>query len=273
MSTVTLDLSEAGAVGIERSGRSSGNPSATWLVSCLEGTLAVSSKNDKKSFAAPVVLAIDSSGNLESRDGVSPPAWLGESEPDPADREIRDQFLRCFHPGRPVLAEIVTATEDTRDPIRRLAISALTTLGDLSYVMPLLDRMDAPAIRRDTIAALREYMVIGPDAARQLREQIVEEFGETTGPIVEKLLIGYTPEEAAQPGTLQRLVGYLEPDTPSVGMRELSLDNLMKLTGRDRLGYDPDKPEEGLENWKKLLSEGKLIPNPKPPSGNESDRP
>jgi hypothetical protein len=265
---LTLGLAATNSVGIERlSQRPYGqpaNPVATWAIYCREGTLSILQGTDKKSFDAPVVLTVNSSGTLEQRSGESPPTWVGETEPAPADLELQRQFLRAFHAGRPILADVVTATEDSQESIRRLAISALTTLGDLSYVLPLLDRKDSPSIRRDAIAALREYMSHGAEASRQAREQIMDEFGDSTGPVVEKMLIGYTPAEAADPATLRTLVGYLDPETPSVGVRELSLDNLSRLTRRDNLGYDPDQPDgNGLSNWKKLVSELKLPP----PSG------
>ena len=42
-------------------------------------------------------------------------------------------------------------------------------------------------------------------------------------------------------------------------MRELALDTLKRLTGRDDLGYDPDHPEgKGLNAWKELQRQGKL---------------
>lgn len=257
---LTLGLAATNSVGIERLSRrpygQPANPVATWAIYCREGTLSIIQGTDKKSFDAPVVLTVNSSGTLEQRPGESPPAWVGETDPAPADLELQRQFLRAFHAGRPILADVVTATEDSQESIRRLAISALTTLGDLSYVLPLLDRKDSPSIRRDAIAALREYMSRGAEATRQAREQIIDEFGDSTGPVVEKMLIGYTPTEAADPATLRKLVGFLDPETPSVGVRELSVDNLSRLTGRDNLGYDPDQPDgNGLSNWKKLVSE------------------
>jgi len=264
---LTLGLAATKSVGIERLihrpyGQPA-NPVATWAIYCREGTLSIIQGTDKKSFDAPVVMTVNSSGTLEQRPGESPPAWVGETDPAPADLQLPRQFLRAFHAGRPILADVVTATEDSQEPIRRLAISALTTLGDLSYVLPLLDRKDSPSIRRDAIAAIREYMSRGAEATRQARVQIMDEFGDSTGPVVEKMLIGYTPTEAADPATLRKLVGYLDPETPSVGVRELSLDNLSRLTGRDNLGYDPDQPDgNGLSNWKKLVSELKATTTP-----------
>jgi hypothetical protein len=271
--SLTISLAATNAVGIERLNRRAygqpANLAAGWAISCLEGTLSIIQGADTKSFNAPVVVTVNSAGALEQRPGESPPAWVGEADPAPADLELQGQFLRAFHEGRPVLADVVTAIEDGQESIRRLAISALTALGDLSYVLPLLDRKDSPAIRRDAIAALRDYMSRGAEATRQAREQIMDEFGEKNGPMVEKMLIGYTPQEAADPATLRALVDHLGPGTASVGVRELSLDNLSKLTGRDNLGYDPDQPQgNGLSNWKRLVLEG--TPDSAPEAADEN---
>ena len=65
-------------------------------------------------------------------------------------------------------------------------------------------------------------------------------------------MIGYTPKEAGDEATFTKLVQILGTSDPSeIGVRELALDNLMALTGRDDLGYDPEKPEgKGLKAWR-----------------------
>ena len=109
------------------------------------------------------------------------------------------------------------------------------------------------------MAAIRSYMGLGPDAANRVRDQLAEEFGDDTAPFVEKMLVGYTPEEASDPKIFERLVAALGPEQESVGLRELALDTLKQLTGRDDLGYDPDHPEgKGLSAWKELQRQGKL---------------
>ena len=80
------------------------------------------------------------------------------------------------------------------------------------------------------------------------------------------MLVGFTPEEASNPETYQRLVALLGPEQESVGLRELALDTLKRLTGRGDLGYDPDHPEgKGLTTWKELQRKGELRPAPKGP--------
>ena len=51
-----------------------------------------------------------------------------------------------------------------------------------------------------------------------------------------------------------------------MGIRELALDTLRRLTGRDDLGYDPDKPAgKGFDAWNDLLRRNELrTPNAPP---------
>jgi hypothetical protein len=164
-----------------------------------------------------------------------------------------------FHPGRPVLTEIVAASEDDNADIKRLSILALKSLGDLSLLMPMLSRKDDPVTRHTALNAIRTFMGLGRDSANRVRDQLSEEFGDDTALFVEKMLIGFTPDEVSNPQIYDRLVSLLGPERESVGIRELALDTLKRLTGRDDLGYDPDHPEgKGLNAWKDLQKQGKL---------------
>ena len=112
-------------------------------------------------------------------------------------------------------------------------------------IVPLLnDKSGASASvrRKATIAALRDYLAQGPDAAKELRSQLQRVVGVDLAATAEKLLVGYTPKEAADEATYAKLVQFLaDPDPGEVGVRELALEDLMELTGRDDLDYDPEK--------------------------------
>ena len=102
-------------------------------------------------------------------------------------------------------------------------------------------------------------MGLGSEAASRVRNQLVEEFGEETASFVGKMLIGFSPEEASNPQVYEQLVAMLSPEQESIGVRELALDTLKRLTGRDDLGYDPDHADgEGLNAWLDLQRQGKL---------------
>ena len=66
----------------------------------------------------------------------------------PEDIKARDQFSKIFHAGWPVLTEIVAALEDNGVANKQLSILALKSMGEMSYLMPLLSRKDEPAVRK-----------------------------------------------------------------------------------------------------------------------------
>ena len=204
-----------------------------------KSTFTIDSKQEE--LKASNVAVIDA-GQVRIATPDSLPPWATQPEPSPYELQVRDQFLKMFHPGRPILAELVAAIEDERKEIKDLAIRAMKALGDLSLLMPMLTRDDDPIARRRTIKAIRSYMARPrgrqPRAHRARRGIRRRDLGA----IAQHMLVGYSPEEVAKGDIYPRLVGLLSPDQGSVGIRELALDSLRRLTGRDDLGYDPDHP-------------------------------
>ena len=87
------------------------------------------------------------------------------------------------------------------------------------------------------------------------------------------MLVGYTPDEAPSPTYTPSLVGLLSPDEDAegiIGIRELALETLKRLTGRDDLGYDPDQPAgKGFDAWNDLLRKNELRPPASPRNSSE----
>ena len=154
----------------------------------------------------------------------------------PKDQKLGEQFLKQFSKDRPVLADIVAATEDESPVTKKLAIYAVKALGDLSLLTPILSRAGDPDARQSTAAALRDCLAQGPQAEKALRDQLNEEFGEENGQTVLKLLIGYSQDEASKSETFRKLVELLSPRNPSLPSRELALENLKTLYGPGRSG-------------------------------------
>ena len=159
------------------------------------------------------------------------PHGPSETGPSPDDVKARDQFAKIFHAGRPVLTEIVAALEDQNVDNKQLSILALKSMGEMSYLIPLISRKDDPAVRRGALAAIRAYTALGPAASGTVREQLVSEFGEEKASVVGKMLVGFSPQEAANPQLLGQLVALLSPEEESVGVRELALDALQTSHG------------------------------------------
>jgi hypothetical protein len=275
--TVNLEISSDSVVGLERFAMAAyGQPVTqpqSLAVLCQQGEVTLAVGGKPQPLKPMNVALVDPAGKVQIQ-AVNPdtlPSWLAQAEPTARESEMKEQFLKLFHPDRPVLTELVTAIEDDRPEIKPLAIEALKALGDLSLLMPTLSRPNDPASRRATMQVIRGYMLQGPEASGRVRAALDEEYGdENLGGVAHHMLVGYTREEAAKPDLYARLVGLLSPEQNFqgvLGVRELALDTLKRLTGRDDLGYDPDKPGagKGFEAWNNLLQRNELRPPSPPP--------
>jgi hypothetical protein len=129
----------------------------------------------------------------------------------------------------------------------------------IEEVISALGSQGDSAVRRAAIHTIRSLMARGPDMAKAVHEQLATTFGEAQAETVEKLLAGFSPAEAREEGTYTKLVQLLIAS--DLAVRELALDNLQQLTGRDDHGYTADTPEgEGLKKWQELLRKKELRP-------------
>jgi hypothetical protein len=276
--TVEVTPPPGASVGLERINRrepgSAVAATPVLRIYAAEGTVDLLADDAKETLSGPAAITYDLRGPwAEKSPKLSPPSWVTEAKPKPFDVQVGEQFARpILQPGRPLMSEIVAATEDDQKDVRRLAIAALRAVGDISYVVPLLSKPENPVSRREAIKVLRDYMAQSPDAEKDLRSQLVVFYGADLADTVEKLLIGFSPKDAREESTYNGLVQELS--STDVGVRELALDNLQSLTGRDDLGYDPDKPEgKGLKAWKDLLHNHELRPAASAPPRAESAPP
>ena len=264
---VTITPPPNGLIGVERLNRRSPgerSPSPSVLrIYASEGQVKVAQGTNSDTIDAPGSITFEAVGKFSDLSKESAPAWVTEPSLSPFEQQIGDQFLTALPMNRPIVASLVEATTDTEQKdICRLAVSSLRAVGDISMIVPVLNTKSgasASTARKAAITVLRAYLAEGPDAAKTLREQLSRDFGPALAEKAEKLLVGYTPTEAADELTYADLVGILGQLDIEVGIRELALDNLMRLTGRDSLEYDPEKPDgNGLKAWRGLLRDKEL---------------
>jgi hypothetical protein len=270
--TVTLSVPPGIPVGLERvSRREPGAPTAVapaLTVYASDGPVTVTSPGGEETLKGVGALAVAGDGRPTVSSSQPTPAWVTETSLPQFDRNVGEKFLQFFRDNRPILSGLVEASEDENRDVCRLAISALKAVDDVSDVVPLLKRQgtpNAPAVRRAAVAVLRSYIAEGPDALKTLRPHLQRDLGPERAATTEKLLLGYTAKEAGDDATYFKLVQYLDlRDESEVGVRELALDNLEQLTGRDDLGYDPENPAanggKGLKAWRDLQRNNELKP-------------
>lgn len=229
----------------------------TLRVYANEGEVALKAGDAQETLAGPGSITFDTEGSWTGQETTPPPGWVTEAKPSPYDLQVGEQLQRYFRPGRSVLANLVEALEDDQKDVRRLAISATRLAGGIALIVPLLHQEENPVSRRAAIHVLRAHLGEGPDASRELHSQLESTFGADLAERVEKLLAGFTPKEAGEEATYKALVDDLS--SPEVAVRELAIESLQSLTGRDELGYDPDHPTgKGLTAWKNLSNAHEL---------------
>ena len=139
--SVSLEMTPDSTVAIERiEPRTFGQPitrTQPTAICCIQGEVTLSIDNKKEELKASNVAVIDS-GQVRIATPDRLPPWSTQAEPTPYEQQVGDQFLKLFHPGRPILAELVAAIEDERSEIKDLAIRAIKARGDLSLLMPML---------------------------------------------------------------------------------------------------------------------------------------
>jgi hypothetical protein len=252
------------AVGLESTGRwtygvaEPGEPSLTVHVGPgRELTLKTAKATEK--VQGPITVKIDAAGALATTKEAAAPEWLAGPESSAEQTARRAKFLEEFAENRPVLTDVVSATESPDPEVKAEAVAMLRGLGDLSLLTPILERPEDPAARRAALAQIREELASGEAAARRAWDQLESDLGEADRARLGKLLLGFAREEA-KPAVIEELVESLSPREPSLAVRELAIDNLRRLTGRDAPAYDADEPEQGHADWRKLLEEGVLKP-------------
>jgi hypothetical protein len=269
--SIRAEMSSDTVLGIERvdlnmPGRPVTQPQSLGVL-CQQGEVTLEVRGRKQPMKPMDVALVYPDGRVEVGARDSMPAWLTDADPSAFELQMKEQFVKLFHVDRPLLTEIVGAIDDTRPEIKQLGVVALKSLGDVPDLASTLNRENDAVARRTALQAIRAYMMQGPDASASVRTALDKEFGEDLGGVAMHMLGGYTPDEAARPDLYVRLVGLLSAEQPSVGIRELALETLQRLTGRDNLGYDPDKPADGrgFEAWNNLLQRNELRP-PAPPA-------
>ncbi|MGC8640969.1 MAG: hypothetical protein ACP5XB_13975 [Isosphaeraceae bacterium] len=258
--TVSIDRPSQVTLGLERTGKwvygQIPNLPPALAIHATDGELKLTLDKETKTLSGPGTVLADAAGRLLTSQAKALPDWVTATARSEKDRKLGEQFLQQFSPDRPILADMVAATDSESPVTKKLAIFGVKAMQDLSLLTPILYRAGDPIARQSTTAALRWVLSQGPQARRIVREQLDEEFGVELGQLIEKLLIGYTPDEAAKKETLKRLYSLLSARDQSLVVRELAIDNLKSITGRGDLGYDPEKPDDkSLRAWEAVTKE------------------
>ncbi len=156
----------------------------------------------------------------------------------------------------------------------RIAVFVFSALGDLSGLADALSDPTRPLLRQTAVQGLRSALARDPALAEQFRQTLVDKLQveDSQADAALRLLRGFTPQELADPATLDNLAAGLSSN--AICVRELSFQTLLQLIDpSDRgneplLRYDPgaaaDAREQAAAAWRKKVEELKKKPE-KPP--------
>jgi hypothetical protein len=277
--TLSIQNAPGGLVGLQRTWTHTpgvaGAESSPVVIYASGGEVVLESGDSKKTLKGPAIATWSESGTIQPSSKSAMPAWISEAGPPPSAKELGDRFLKDFSTNGSLLRDLVQAVDGDDPDLRRLAIQALGAVGDAEMIVPVLNNaMTDASTRRAAADILRSMLARGGEPAKAVRDELGKVFGSDLAGPTEKMLVGFTPQEGAQEATQADLVRSLS--APELGTRELALESLMSLTGRDNLEYDAAKPEgRGLKAWQDLLHKKELMKGngtPLPPRPEDTKR-
>ncbi len=219
------------------------------------GELKLETSSGSETLSGPEVVRFVPPGTFSDKEKLPSPSWVTETTPPILEQEVGRLFARFFREDQPPLPNLVEAVEAERPEIRRFAVEALGSIGEINLVVAAMNKPGDPPVRLAAIDHLRDILARGGEPATKLHEELVRAGGgDAWANEVEKLLVGFTTAESQDDATVTKLVQLLKHN--DVGVRQLALINLMAISKRgNALGYDPDNPDQGdgLKAWQELL--------------------
>lgn len=264
-STLLVTPTPAGPIGLTRinSRRAGGAVPEHGAIQVIasEGEVGLKAGSAKRSLGALSAMMFVAPDQFLERDSEAPPEWVTAEAPSAVEQATGKAFASYFKPEHQPVRDLAEALADDQAAIQELAVMGLGSIGKLDLVIETLRQSRDPKLRRAAIAVLRGYGDLSPESAKTLREQLEQSGDPMWATLVQKLLDGFSEEEAGMESTYVDLVRLLAHE--DLGVRELALGQLMKLTQRDAAGYDPNMPEgPALKNWQDFIKARELAPNP-----------
>jgi len=175
-----------------------------------------------------------------------------------------------------VVDAVLTETKEAKDiGNRKLGVWFLAAMDAIPDVVAALEDRQYPEVRGTAAYVLRNWISHSADHDMELYRTLQDKkgFSKEKAEIVMRLLHDLSDAEVADPKTYETLIGYLDHD--NLAIRELALWHLVRLVPPDLIKtimYDPtsdkEKRKAGIDQWKKLLADGKLPPKrPQAPPG------
>jgi pSer/pThr/pTyr-binding forkhead associated (FHA) protein len=196
-------------------------------------------------------------GQLDPRDPVIGNMMVALA--DYSDRLAKDEEIL------PAIVTMVKGNEFV--PHRALGVWFLGAVDAVLQLVDALEDAKRPEVRRAAATALWHWTNRRSDNEQALYRTLREtkQYGEDETKIIMRLLHSITEAEFANRTTYETLIGYL--NHKDLAIRELAFWHLFLLVPESAKGMDydsaevdPEKRKVAVEQWRKLISEGKLPP-------------
>lgn len=153
------------------------------------------------------------------------------------------------------------AETDKRNTIATFATKTMALVDEVSTLVRVLTSPHEEA-RGAAITGLREWVMMSPENAPRLEQEVNRGFRDQEAVVVTKLLWGLTDKDAHDEAVSMQVVEWLNSD--NIAIRELAFLSAFSLAHRD-LGYRPQNPEGQREpaimRWRELVKRNKgLVP-------------
>jgi hypothetical protein len=243
------------------------------------GKVRIRVGREELAFAGPARAFWSSSEpeRVDHEELEKPPAWWG-GQRIPATPQAKDALLslqdwavKRLDKAPDVIETMVTVARDSSDLTDRLiGLWFLAALGEASHLIEFLEDKDPKNadIRTTAMFALRDWLT----RHRQRRAALVRlvqqrrGYARVNAELIVSLLLPCTAAACEKASTYQALIGYLNHDNPAV--RALAFHHLYSELG-DRMPrealeieYDPtdgpEKRQEAVEKWRKMIPAGKV---------------
>lgn len=168
-------------------------------------------------------------------------------------RQYATRYEREFLPEQPVVASVRPVVKSPQPRMSELATQTLALIGNVSGMVDALSA-DHQESRLAAIEGLRVWLPRDPANVDELKARLENRFREDAAAAIERMLWGYTEDDARSNFVSQELVNWLAHD--EIAVRELAAYHVQRLTNRDhgyRADRRPDEREAVIKRWRQQL--------------------
>jgi hypothetical protein len=205
-----------------------------------------------------------------------PPEWNNTPPPPQADamRKASDGMRVALAELNGVMTDksaveikLLEALQSEKQFSRELAVFCLAAIDDIPDVLDGLADEKYLDVRNAAVTSLQHWLGRHKDQYKKMAQLLEEKkYSPTQVEVMLQLLLGFTREQL-KPETFQYIIQQLNHD--KLAVRHLAITFLQQAVPEGvKIGYDAAGPtdlrQRAVEEWKKLVPEGKL---PMPPMG------